>query len=436
VPGARISACLIVQDEQERLPAALASVAFCDEIVVVDGGSRDATVAIARAAGAKVIENPWPGYARQRNLALETASGEWALEIDADERVSPRLGASMRALVADPPEGVAIAVCPLRNRFLGGLLGPSAKYPAYRSRLFRRDAYRHEDAREVHEGIEPRERPAVLEGDLEHELAGTLGEALADTWSYARLESRHVEAPSARAAAIGIVLRPAAKLLYRTFVDGGWRDGWRGMLKLTLDASSDGLVWALALARRGQAPKARTTTGGERAAHFERRPAGAVKVVALADAGEAERARRWLAGLAGWGIDVALVTDGALARDATGGSGAGAVGEGGGVPVRAIAGLRPLAAIRALEMETQMRTTDAVVPVGRRAELVWRVLPFTLRPQIAGLSATLEPERAAALARAGARRTRGPTGAGARGRAPAGAGSGGPDDEDRAGGVV
>jgi glycosyltransferase involved in cell wall biosynthesis len=126
----RISACLIVQDEQERIAAALESVAFCDETFVVDGGSSDATVEIARAAGARVIENPWPGFAAQRNVALDAARSEWVLEIDADERVSPELWASIQSLLSQPPAGAAMAVCALRNRFLGGLLGPSAKYPA------------------------------------------------------------------------------------------------------------------------------------------------------------------------------------------------------------------------------------------------------------------------------------------------------------------
>ena len=102
----------------------------------------------------------------------------------------------------------------------------------------------------MHEGIEPHERPSVLDGDLEHELAATLREALLDTWHYAQLESRHIPAPqTARAYLVGIVLRPAAKLLYRTIVDGGWRDGWRGLLKISLDASTDGLVWVLSILR-------------------------------------------------------------------------------------------------------------------------------------------------------------------------------------------
>ena len=67
---------MIVQDEEARLPAALASVAFCDEVIVVDGGSGDRTMEIARNAGATVVENPWPGFAAQRNVALDAASGD------------------------------------------------------------------------------------------------------------------------------------------------------------------------------------------------------------------------------------------------------------------------------------------------------------------------------------------------------------------------
>ena len=403
MPPERISACLIVQDEQERIAAALQSVAFCDETIVVDGGSSDATTEIARAAGARVIENPWPGFAAQRNVALDAARSDWILEIDADERVSPTLRGSIRALLAQPPAGAAMAVCALRNRFLGGMLGPSAKYPAYRARVFRRETYRHDESRAVHEGIEPRERPVVLDGDLEHELAGTLNEAFADTWRYARLESLHVARPATVGAClIGIVLRPAAKLVYRTVVDGGWRDGWRGMLKIALDASTDALVWVLTIVRtrRGEAA---ATDDEARRGHFGRRPVGPPKVVALSGGAAAARvAARWLAGLRAQGIDVALVCAVAgddvneractelldVSRtDAT-------------VPRQRMGRLSPLSAIRALEIETQLRTIDAVVTVGRRARLVGLLVPRTLRPEIAGLDASLDPEDAAALVRA------------------------------------
>jgi hypothetical protein len=425
VVSERISACLIVQDEQERIAAALQSVAFCDETIVVDGGSSDATAEIARAAGARVIENPWPGFAVQRNLALDAATGDWVLEIDADERVSPSLRASIQALLSQPPPGAAMAVCALRNRFLGGMLGPSAKYPAYRARIFRREAYRHDETRAVHEGIEPHERPVVLDGDLEHELASSLSEALTDTWRYARLESLHVPRPSSlRAALTGIFLRPTAKLVYRTVVDGGWRDGWRGMLKISLDAGTDALVWVLSIrrGRRSQATKSQaqmqTSEGASRDGHFGRRPVGPPKVVALSGDRAASRAAgRWLAGLREQGIDVALVcpaANGGNERIDAANTGAAATGSEQlddavqlddarsdvDVPLQPVSHLRPLSAIRALEIETQLRTIDAVVTVGARARLVGRFLPRTLRPQIPGLDADIGPTQAAELVRA------------------------------------
>ena len=92
---ASITACIIARDEAERLPACLASVAFCDEVVVVDSGSVDRTVQIARDAGAHVVEQPWLGFAAQRNVALDHAHGDWVIEVDADERVSPELRAEI-----------------------------------------------------------------------------------------------------------------------------------------------------------------------------------------------------------------------------------------------------------------------------------------------------------------------------------------------------
>jgi len=380
-----------VQNEQQRLPAALASVAFCDAVIVVDGGSTDRTVEVARSAGATVIENPWPGYAAQRNVALDAATTAWVLEIDADERISPRLRESIEALLGDPPPGVDMAVFALRNRFLGGQLGPSAKYPAYRARLFRREAYRHDETRAVHEGLEPRGRPAILEGDLAHELAATPREALVDMWRYARLESGHVAAPSSPLPYVkGMLLRPAAKLVYRTFLDGGWRDGWRGLLKIALDVSSDALVWALVLvggSRRAAAAEqfdaeqgdARQRDAEPRSAeHFGRRRIGPVKVVAVAgNGGPTATAARWLGELRAHGADVALIS----AESADGSD----------LPRQQLRRLGPLALIRALETEMQVRPIGAVVPVGMRARVILRLLPGSLRPEIAGLSPSTDP---------------------------------------------
>ncbi len=215
----RLSACLIVRDEEKRLPECLASVAFCDEVIVVDSGSTDRTVQIARETGATVLERPWRGFAVQRNIALDAAHGEWALEVDADERVTPQLRDEILALVADPPLGVDNAAIPRREVFLGVSLGPSALYPACGTRLFRRERYRHDHRRAVHEGIWPAGPSAYPGGDIEHIPAASLGEMVRDLRSYSRLESTRVpELSLMRALVVGVAIRPAAK--FASWVNG------------------------------------------------------------------------------------------------------------------------------------------------------------------------------------------------------------------------
>jgi glycosyltransferase involved in cell wall biosynthesis len=245
--GASVCACIIARNEEQRLPAALASVAFCDEVVVVDAGSRDGTVELARAAGARVIEHPWRGFGAQRNVAIDATGADWILEVDADERVTPRLRAEIEAFLANVPEGVDICAVPCRDLLLGGRLGPSAKYPKYRLRLFRRGRYRHDERVAVHEGLWAFGPTWAFEGDLEHVLADSAGEAIRDVWSYARLEAEQLRGPISPADRVrGILIRPFAKLWDRLLVGGGWRDGWRGLAKISLDCAADALVWALA----------------------------------------------------------------------------------------------------------------------------------------------------------------------------------------------
>ncbi len=374
---ATISACIIACDEAERLPDCLASVAFCDEVVVVDSGSRDATVALARAAGATVVEQPWLGFAGQRNVALDHAHGDWILEIDADERISEPLRAEIGAFLLAPPEGIDLCGLPMRDRFLGGLLGPSAKYPKYRHRLFRRDAYRHDEERTVHEGIAPHGAVHPFAGDMTHLLAGGWREAVADMWRYARLETQQLD-PSQSPARIlaGALVRPPVKFAYRVVVDGGWRDGRRGLAKIALDCAGDAVAWLRLLGRRGPAAATDAPAPGADRPANGRGP----RIAAIAaDGGAAAGAEAWLATAASAGADVVLVTRGsANGGEPTGSSIAATASAAGGPPaprVRTTAGGGPLALTRALDAEDQLSPLDHVVPFGRRARLLMRAVP-------------------------------------------------------------
>ncbi len=363
-----LSACIIARNEEQNLPDCLASVGFCAEIVVVDSGSSDATVQIAKAAGAHVVEQPWLGFAAQRNVALDHASGAWVLEIDADERVSPRLRVEIERFLANAPADIDLVGLPLREVLVGHALGPSGKYPKYRHRLLRRGSYRHDEARTVHEGFIPQGVVQPLAGDLVHLLATSWSEAVGDAWRYARLEAGQLQGEtSLKAWVAGAVLRPTAKLLYRLVLDGGWRDGWPGLAKISLDCATDAAVWTRhLLGRRGSE---RGRSGVAESAHYgsRRLRRGSLRVVGVAaGAATAAVAESWLERARAGGADVALIC---ASRDAPRGA----------IRTHELRRVGPLALIRALDAEDQLRPIDAVVPFGSRARLLLRWVPRGLR---------------------------------------------------------
>ena len=166
----KISACIITFNEAENIHAACESVAWADEIVVVDSESTDATREIARACGAKVLINKWPGFARQKQLATDTATHDWVLSLDADERVSPELESSIAALRRKPGTNVADGYRLARRTFyLGRWIRGGGWYPDYQLRLFDRRRGSWGD-RLIHESfvMNPGSRVETLSGDLLH----------------------------------------------------------------------------------------------------------------------------------------------------------------------------------------------------------------------------------------------------------------------------
>jgi glycosyltransferase involved in cell wall biosynthesis len=145
-----LSAIVITRNEAENIGDCLESVAFCDERIVVDCGSDDATVEIARAKGARVEFHEWRGFGPQKNYALSLVSGDWVLTLDADERVTPELAAAVRAALAEQ-EADAFEF-PRRSSFCGRPMRHSGWYPDYVLRLFRRGKARFDDVI-VHERV-------------------------------------------------------------------------------------------------------------------------------------------------------------------------------------------------------------------------------------------------------------------------------------------
>jgi glycosyltransferase involved in cell wall biosynthesis len=146
----QLSAIVITRNEAANIGDCLDSVAFCDERIVVDCGSSDGTVDIAKAKGARVEFHEWRGFGPQKNYALSLATGEWVLSIDADERATPKLAGAIKAALADTSaDGWEL---PRRSSFCGRELRHSGWSPDYVLRLFRRGKAKFDDAL-VHERV-------------------------------------------------------------------------------------------------------------------------------------------------------------------------------------------------------------------------------------------------------------------------------------------
>jgi glycosyltransferase involved in cell wall biosynthesis len=177
----KLSAIIITKNEAANIAACLASVAFCDERIVVDSGSRDATTALATAAGARVLSHEWAGFGPQKNFALAQAQGEWVLSIDADERVPPALAAEIMAKIA-APDADAYEIGRL-STFLGRPMRHSGWFPDYVLRLFRRGTARFTDDL-VHERMVSEGRIGRLAALLNHHPVLRLEDAIRRVDSY------------------------------------------------------------------------------------------------------------------------------------------------------------------------------------------------------------------------------------------------------------
>jgi glycosyltransferase involved in cell wall biosynthesis len=173
----RLSVTIIARDEKDRLPGALASAAFADEIlVVVDAASVDGTEGVARAAGARVLVRAFDGFGPQKNAAADAASAPWILNLDADEIVSSTLAAEIRETISRESAAAAFRI-PIHLEFLGRALRFGRHTVSAPVRLYRRDRARfsgdalHEKI--LHEGPAPRLRGRIVHRsyrDLSHYL--------------------------------------------------------------------------------------------------------------------------------------------------------------------------------------------------------------------------------------------------------------------------
>src|SRR5205814_2255887 len=172
-------------NEEDRLRETLTSVAWADEIVVVDAGSEDKTVALAREFTDHVMIHAWQGFSAQKNFGIERATGEWVLSLDADEQVEPALREEIVATLANPAGHAGYRIA-RRNLMWGRWIRHGGLYPDWQLRLFRRDAGRFVD-RAVHESVRVDGSVGALRAALLHHSYRDVGDFLRRSERYASL---------------------------------------------------------------------------------------------------------------------------------------------------------------------------------------------------------------------------------------------------------
>lgn len=225
-----LSACIIAFNEEDRIGDCLASLAFCDEVVVVDSGSTDRTRELCERAGARVLQRPFDGYRSQKQFAVEQATHDWVLCLDADERVGERLRAAIEAERARGFAGAAGYRFARLSDYFGRFLRHGNAYPDRVLRLFDRRRGGWRGAREVHEAASVDGVVRTLPGDLVHYPYRSLAQQLHKTERYARMMAEHDFAHGRRATLAGLVLSPAWRFWRGYLLRGGFLDGWHGLV--------------------------------------------------------------------------------------------------------------------------------------------------------------------------------------------------------------
>lgn len=224
----KISATIITLNEEASLPQALASLSFCDEIVVVDSGSTDRTCDIARDSGATVLRRDWTGYADQKNFAASAASNNWILALDADEEVTPTLRTSIEKLneVDALSDGYRF---PRLARYLGRWIRHSGWYPDAKVRLYdrRKGTWRGDY---VHESVSVDGSVGLLSGDLLHYTCDSLTDHEQRVDRYTDLAAQELIDSGRRVDWTQLLLSPGWAFVRSYVLQQGFRDGPEGLL--------------------------------------------------------------------------------------------------------------------------------------------------------------------------------------------------------------
>jgi glycosyltransferase involved in cell wall biosynthesis len=237
-----VTATIITFNEAANIQAALESLSWADEIIVIDSQSTDDTVAIARRFTDKVMVRAWPGYIAQKNFAAEQATHDWIFSLDADERVTPELAAEVQSLIAAGPKAAGYRV-PRVTFHLGRWMRSTDWYPDYQLRFYDRRRARW-SGRHVHESVKADGPVEDLRSELQHYAYRDLAHHFQTMDRYTTLAAKQMFEDGRRAGFFDLLVHPPAAFVRNYVLRGGFRDGIPGLIVSAMNARYVGLKFA------------------------------------------------------------------------------------------------------------------------------------------------------------------------------------------------
>lgn len=234
----KISAIIIAGTEEKNIAECLESVRWADEIIVVNSGSKDQTVDIAKKFTEKVFVREWEGYASQKNFSLQQANNEWVLSIDADERVSPELREEILDLDFSRADGFYI---PRRNYFLNKVIRSCGWSPDYQLRLFKKSKTTL-SGRQIHESFVVDGKKEKLKSELIHYTHTSLGSTLEKITEYSTLEAEE-KSHRMKMNGVKIFFKPIWEFFHHFVIRRGFTDGVYGLMVSIIHAMTKAQVY-------------------------------------------------------------------------------------------------------------------------------------------------------------------------------------------------
>lgn len=226
-----LTAVIITKNAATQLADCLKSLAFCQEIIVVDSGSEDDTTEIANSFGVTLLHQPWLGFGPQKKFAVGQSKTDWVLCLDADERISEKLKAAIIAEFKSPK--FLVYQMPRCNRFMGRWLRHGEGYPDFNIRLFNRQAANWSNDL-VHEHVVTSSPIGVLQGDIMHDTAETIANYLEKQNRYTTLQAEAMYKKGKVPSVVKVVLSPWVRFFKMYVIRRGWQDGFPGFVHITI----------------------------------------------------------------------------------------------------------------------------------------------------------------------------------------------------------